>query len=238
MSNDWGTIAASCRLNRTEPAFVVCWTALVGGGLRQGDNVIPPAYDLPAHKAASHLARRFLMSGNDTLLMIDDDMAFAQDAVERLRANEANWEYDIVMAFCTTRGIPPQPVILQEMAEQPGPPLSLKGERFRRVYDFEDGEVIPVGTTGLAFTLIRRRVFEAMLNEYDLEYNYFFEYGLGEETEDIPFCRRARGLGFKLAVDTSVHIEHITSMRLGPAQFRAWYEEHKNGDKAETEVPA
>jgi hypothetical protein len=217
----WGTIAAATRLNGTEPGFSKSWTALVGGGLRQGDNVIPPASDLPAHKAANHLARRFLMSSNDTLLMIDDDMAFEQDAAERLRSNEATWQYDIVMGFCTTRGIPPQPVILQAMAEQPGPPESLKGERFKRVYDFEDGDVIPVGTTGLAFTLIRRRVFEAMLNEYDLQYNYFFEYGVGEETEDIPFCREARRLGFTLAVDTSVHIDHITSMRLGPAQFYA-----------------
>jgi hypothetical protein len=227
-SNDWGTIAAATRLNHVEPGFVVSWTMLVGGGLRQGDNVIKPAYGLPAHKAANQIARNFLQSDNDTLLMIDDDMVFEQDAVERLRSNEANWPYDIVMAFCTTRGIPPQPVILQDMATQPDWPKKLSGERFKRVYDFDDGEVIPVGTTGLAFTLIRRGVFEAMLDsEAGLEYNYFFKYGQGVETEDIPFCREARRLGFGLAIDTSVKIGHIGRMVLGYEQFLSWH----NGQK-------
>lgn len=226
--SDWGTIAAGTRLNHIEPGFFVSWTTLVGGGLRQGDNVIKPAHDLPAHKAANQLARRFLQSDNDTLLMIDDDMVFEQDAVERLRSNEANWSYDVVMAFCTTRGIPPQPVILQVMDEQPELPKSLEGEQFKRVLDFEDGEVIPVGTTGLAFTLIRRRVFEAMVSEHGLEYTYFFTYGQGQETDDIPFCREARRLGFKLAIDTSVKIRHVAKVALGFEQFASVRDGNEN----------
>jgi GT2 family glycosyltransferase len=234
MSNDWGTIAVGIRLSHTEPGTFVSWTTLVGGGLREGDQVIKPAYNLPAHKAANQLARGFMRSDHDTLLMIDDDMVFEPDAVEQLRSNKANWPYDIVMAFCTTRSIPPHPVILQVMDEQPGPPECLKGEQFRRVLDFEDGEVITnIGTTGLAFTLIRRRVFEAMVSEYGLDYSYFFAYGPGQETEDIPFCRRARELGFSLAVDTSVKIRHVAKVALGFDQYNSF-----RNDRAKTEVPA
>lgn len=209
---DFGRIAVGCRLNKhPEPAFFAAWTGLIVEALRDGDVVLAPSAYSPAHWAADFLARQFLKSECDTLLMIDDDMEFPTDALERLRANEASFGYDIVFALCTTRELPPVPVLLRLAEEQPGNGC----EKFDRITRFHLGRVIPVDTVGLAFTLIRRRVFERMLAPGGIDETYFFNYGYGRETDDTPFCRRARQLGFTLAVDTAVHIDHIAAISLG-----------------------
>lgn len=211
--NDFGRIAVGCRIGKhPEAAFFAAWTGLIVQGLREDDVVLAPSAYSPAHWAADFLARQFLKSGCDTLLMIDDDMDFTPDALERLRANAASFDYDIVMGLCTTRELPPVPVLLRLAEEQPGNGIV---EKFDRVTRFHLGRVIPVDTVGLAFTLIRRRVFEAMLAPGGIDETYFFSYGPGRETDDTPFCRRARQLGFTLAVDTAVHIDHIAAIPLG-----------------------
>ena len=99
--------------------------------------------------------------------MLDDDMVFEQDALDILRSNEANWDYDIVFGFCTLRGWPPRPVVMQEMENQPGLPNSLLGRSYNYAYDqVEDNSIIEVDSVGLAFTLIKRHVIEAMTEEY------------------------------------------------------------------------
>lgn len=214
--DDFGRIAVGCRIGKhPEAAFFAAWTGLVVEGLRDDDVVLAPSAYSPAHWAADFLARQFLKSGCDTLLMIDDDMDFAPDALECLRANVASFDYDIVSALCTTRELPPVPVLLRLADYQPDNGREL----FDRVTRFHLGQVIPVDTVGLAFTLIRRRVFEQMvktsLEPVSIDEMCFFTYGPGRETDDTPFCRRARQLGFKLAVDTAVHIDHIAAIPLG-----------------------
>lgn len=222
--NGWGTLAIGTRISKhPEVGFFTSWTAMLTGGLHQGDTVLLPQAHMPAHQAANTLARDFLRSGKDSLLLIDDDMRFDPDAVARLRANQNNWPYDIVFAFCTHRVWPPKPVILRVSDKQPGEPESIHGQLHDIVYEFEDGDVVPVDTVGLAFTLISRRVFEALTDPvYGPDYTYFFDYGRGRESDDISFCRRARAAGFTLAVDTSVKIEHISSLPLGWTQYQAW----------------
>jgi hypothetical protein len=217
MSTDFGRIAVGCRIGKhPEAAFFAAWTGLVVEGLCDGDIVLAPSAYSPAHWASDFLARQFLKSECDTLLMIDDDMDFPPDALGRLRANEASFGYDIVFALCTTRELPPVPVLLRLAEEQPG---SGAVEKFDRVTRFYLGRVIPVDTVGLAFTLIRRRVFERMmetsLTSTSIDDACFFTYGPGRETDDAPFCRTARRLGFALAVDTAVHIDHIAAIPLG-----------------------
>ena len=209
---DFGRIAVGCRIGKhPEAAFFAAWTGLVVEGLRNGDVVLTPSAYSPAHWASDFLARQFLKSECDTLLMIDDDMEFPPDALDRLRSNAASFEYDIVFALCTTREMPPVPVLLRLAENQPDDGREL----YQRVTRFPLGRTIPVDVVGLAFTLIRRRVFEAMLAPGGPDASYFFTYGAGRETDDAPFCRQARRLGFALAVDTAVHIDHVAAIPLG-----------------------
>lgn len=227
----FGSVAIGVRVGHTpEPDFFVSWTALITGNVRNGDTILAPECYQPAHWASTKLARAFLRSGRDTLLMIDDDMLFPPTALEDMRSNEKNWQYDIVSCFATHKVWPPKPIIMRLMNEKDvSKPDRLKGDHFELVHNFEDGEVIPVDATGLAFTLIRREVFIAMLHpDYGLDYTWPFSYGSGWESDDIPFSRRCRELGFKMAVDTGTKIQHIGRRSLGYEQFAAWHDQQKD----------
>lgn len=209
--SDWGRIAAGCRIAKhPEALFFASWTGLIAGGTRQDDAILAPTIHTPAHWASDSLARSLLKSDCDSLLMIDDDMSFEPDALERLRTNPANQGYDVVMALCTSKELPPRPIV-----------VSLVDGVFKTNHDFQDGDVVPVDMVGLAFTLIRRRVFEAMLGESAPEQGFFFSYGPGRESDDVPFCRRVRELGFRMAVDTAVKIDHIGAFAYGWHQYQA-----------------
>jgi hypothetical protein len=167
---------------------------------------------LAAHKAANNLVREFLSHPRrDSLLFVDDDMVFEQGALERLRVNPNNWKYDIVSGLANTKTDPPRPIVMRILDEQPNFPESLQGEMYGFYDGYKEGKTVAVATTGIAFTLIRRRVFEKMVKSSGGNplFTYFFEYEKGLESEDISFMRKARSLDFKIGVDTSVKIGHI-----------------------------
>lgn len=213
----FGSVAVGVRINKhPEVPFFCSWSALLTGGLRRGDTILEPQAYQPAHWASQSLAKAFLRSGRDTLLMVDDDMTFSPNALHRMRENRANWEYDVVSALAVRR-VPskPSPVLMLYLGEAPEP-WNRRGDHFERVPQFVKGEVKEVDAVGLAFTLIRRRVLEAMVSEHGLEFSFdeLFCYGPGRESDDIPFSRRCRELGFRMANDTSVDVGHVAELVL------------------------
>jgi len=226
--SDWGTVCVAVRPTRPHSLdFWAAWTALITRGLRRGDVTLVPNQALPGHQAANVVAQSFMDTGRDTLLMIDDDQIFEADTLERLRSNEANWEYDVVCPFVTRRTWPPLPVILRRHEPQPED-APLVGTYYDPVVQFEEGAALPVDTVGLPFTLIRRRVFEAMVDErLGPERTDYFRYGPQRVGPDVMFSEACVALGFKLAVDTSVKIGHVGAMTLGWNEFVAWREAHR-----------
>lgn len=220
---DWGKIAVGVRISKhPEPWFFASWTMLLTGGLRTNDIVLEPQSYMPAHWASDMLAKAFLRTKADTLLLIDDDMAFGPASLHELRQNKANQEYDVVQAFATRRTWPPTPVVYVSM-RQPPKPMTLRGEWFNIDTSIRAGEIREVAAVGLAFTMIRRHVLEAMIHpKYGPEYTFFFYYGPGRESDDIPFSRNARQLGFRLAVDASVQIGHIGATTYDYNSFIQW----------------
>jgi len=153
---DWGNIAVGVRIAKSpEYHFFTSWTKLLTGGMRKNDTVLMPIGWMPAHWAANALARDFLRTDKDSLLMIDDDMVFEQDALELLRSNPDTMKYDIVFGFCTHRTWPPRPVVMRTQEKQPPLPYSLMGETFDYVHkEISDGAIIDVSGVGLAFTFV------------------------------------------------------------------------------------
>lgn len=223
----WGNIAIGVRVAKyPEYHFFTSWTKLLTGGVRNGDSVLMPAGWMPAHWASNALARDFLRTKKDTLLMIDDDMVFEQGDLERLRTNADNFKYDIVSGFCTHRNWPPKPIVMREI-EQPGEPFSLYGRAYSYVHgEINDGDIVDVDATGLAFTLIKRHVLESMTEEYGPMFTPYFSYGQGFESDDIPFAQKAKDLGFKIGIDTSVKIGHIGQAVYGWPDYKQWMHEH------------
>ena len=211
----WGSLAVGVRIAKhPEAQFFIDWTALVTSGLRNYDTVLLPQKHMPSHWAASELARDFLKNTDkDTLFLLDDDVSFPVDALHNMRENQATWEYDAVMALITRRNIQePSAVMMHHMGKQPLP-TSLHGDHFLLRPEFEEGKVVAVDAVGLAFTLIRRRVLESMVDpEHGLQFTDFFVWGKGREGDDIPFSRGMRGKGQRMAIDTNIQVAHITAV--------------------------
>ena len=211
----WGSLAAGVRIAKhPEAQFFVDWTALIAKGLRDYDTVLLPQKHMPSHWAANELAKDFLKNTDkDTLFLLDDDVSFPVDALHRMRENRAAWEYDAVMALITRRNIQePSAVMMHHMGQQPLP-ASLHGDHFLLRPEFEEGKVVEVDALGLAFTLIRRSVLESMIDpEHGLQFTDLFTWGRGREGDDIPFSRKMREKGQRMAIDASVQVAHITAV--------------------------
>lgn len=227
----WGRVAAGVRIAKhPEYNFFVSWTELLTGGMRSGDKILMPVGWMPAHWASNAIVRDFMRTDHDSLLLVDDDMVFGQNTLSIMRDNKDNWDYDIVFGFCTHRQWPPKPVVMVEREEQPGLPMSLYGRSYDIIHGVSSGDIVEVDAVGLAFTLIKRHVLEQMTGEYGPMYTDYFSYGGGFESDDIPFCMRAREMGFRMAVDTNVKIGHIGQSIFGWDDYQKWYMQQSRPD--------
>lgn len=221
--DDFGKIAVGVRLMYPEAGFVGCYARLLRDGLRDGDTVLEPTVRTPSHWAASTLMRRFLSSDADTLLLIDDDMTFPSDLLEKMRRNTENHRYSIVSALATQRIPPPRALVLR-VGEQPALPDALNGLYYNLlVNEVVPGVTLPVDGTGFAFTLIRREVIERMTDpQWGAPFTSYVQWGAGGEGEDVNFCRRAGSLGFSVAVDCDAQVGHIGKVIYGYSEFDQW----------------
>ncbi|MBU0706701.1 hypothetical protein KJ662_05615 [Patescibacteria group bacterium] len=195
---DFGTVAVGARMGgAVDPVFVKSYLNLALGGLRDGDKVLPPAIELPHHWAANVVAREFLTKTEcDTLLMLDDDMTFGGDALERLRSNADSYPYGMVQGLCCSAKAGHGPLLLAEAGDYYSPMRPEPG----------DG-VVEVGMVGLAFTLIRRSTFQSVADNKQAA-ELFFAWGSTGTGEDAWFCKAARRAGIRFAVDCKVSIGH------------------------------
>jgi len=205
MSGNWGRVAISTRLfEGPHPDFVNCLAALLAGGLRPGDVWLAAPVRKAAHHGANRIARAFLASDCDSLLMLDDDQTFAPDSLERLRSDPAGAEYDILMGLIVGRGTGRPSVLRLVPGCDPCAPY------FQFVTEWEDGAIVPVDQAGLGFTLIRREVFDVCPPPWF----HYLAYEVAEDleaTEDLPFCRAARDAGFRIGVHTGIKVGHLTT---------------------------
>jgi len=196
---NWGKIAVGVRCGSgADPLFFISWTKLISSGLRAGDKILAPAIELPQHFAAQAVVENFLLTDADTLLMVDDDMVFSPKNLNDMREDPESVGYDIVQGLCLSRNPPHAPVILEEV---PGCALHRTNTVPRKDC------IVDVGVCGLAFTLIRRRVFDAV-KELDESSRFLFNWGANGDSEDAGFSKLAKKAGAKLGVNTKVCIGH------------------------------
>lgn len=215
----FGRIAISSRLaGNTWPEFLAAWTWLVRGGMRPDDGIIAPASRMPAHTAANWIIERFLtepaLAEIDTLCLVDDDMVFAPDTLERMRANPAAAEFDVVGALYATRRSR-QPIIMTPFWEAGPDPYDRAMYRFE--WNWENGDVVEAGAAGFGFTLIRRPILQA-LAAHPVWGRQMVEYGPNPGvSEDVIFSRKVKALGGRIGIDTSVVAGHLTALAVEPA---------------------
>jgi len=213
----WGKLCFGCRVNKhPEVEFFGAWTHLLLTGIREGDRALVPTKYMPGHWAGTELARQFLGGTNaDTLMLFDDDMLFTPDQVARFRDNPASFQYDVLSGLTMRRSVEnPSPVLMKSLGDV-GLPDSLNGRHYTLRPEFTQGDIVEVDTVGLAFTMIRRHVLEAMVNPaYGIDRTFFFTWGIGHEGDDVPFSQQCAERGFRMAVDTNIEVGHLMAVPL------------------------
>lgn len=204
----WGRIAVATRLGGGwAPApFFDAWTGLTFAGMRPGDVVLSAVARKPQHLAANMLAAAFVDdSSADTLCLIDNDHTFRPDTLERLRTRPEGHAFDVLGALYLVRNIvPPRPCMFRVDASSPGTDHRTGAVDYTWPSEWPAGDVVEVDACGLGFTLIRRRVLEALPRPW-----FWFPTETDTTSEDMPFCADARRAGFRLGIDTAVCIGHL-----------------------------
>lgn len=139
-----------------------------------------------------------LEEGEEWVWFVDDDHTFPPDILYRLLDRNV----DIVAPICLRRQKPFLPVA-----------CGLDGEHLN-LAEYGQDDLVEVEHTGSSGMLVRRRVIEALPEPW-------FELGNGI-SEDVNFCRAAVAAGFKIHVDLSVWLSHLTI-----AAVRAFWHEHE-----------
>lgn len=171
--------------------------------------------------ARNRIATTFLDETDaEWLFMVDSDMGFEADTVDRLIESASVGEYEVMgaLAFALKRRLlTPNPLSVEltrlcptiyQMAE-------LENEAgFVPVFDYPRDEVIQVGGTGAACVVIHRG---ALVRIRALYGDRWFEpttHPTGDHgkprtfSEDLSFCLRAQAAGAKVGVNTSVKTGH------------------------------
>lgn len=122
----------------------------------------------------------------DYLMMIDSDMKFNPDTLERMIAHDK----DILGLACNHRQLPLESVVKPLIEGQTTLPTEL----------FEAESV------GTGVILIKTEVF----NKIDAPW-FEFTYDGERIGEDVNFCRKARAAGYKIWVDPTIPVKHLGS---------------------------
>lgn len=137
-------------------------------------------------------AQQCLDGGFDGLVMIDSDMVFPSDALNRLVAHQK----PVVSGHCLRRRRPfdPTTAIRDDLGR-----LSLVRLRGRGLF--------PVDAVGAAFLYVDRHVL------VDIPKPWF---EVGRVGEDYDFCEKATKAGYQIYVDLDLRIGHITQAVIWP----------------------
>jgi GT2 family glycosyltransferase len=181
---------------------------------------IAPVRTLPVQsgprisEARNLLVRRFLEGDATWLFMVDTDMVFAADAVDRLVAAADPVERPVVggLTYCPgLLGAEPDPTMFQR--------VDVRGEPGLIHYrDWPRGECVQVAATGAAALLIHRTALERVAKTAeDPAAPWFCESRLGGLLigEDLTFCLRCADAGIPVWVHTGVQFGHVKSVMLG-----------------------
>lgn len=169
----------------------------------------------------NHMVEAFLNTPADWLFMVDDDMTFDRDVLERFLKVADPDTRPIVggLAFATGRdGIFPTLFKLDPTINGP-----------TRFDAWPLDELVEVDGTGAACLFIHRSVFEKMAEVHPKPWQWFQETTLGEQSvgEDMTFCLRARALGIPIFVDTSIKFGHVKPRIINEDEYFRWVDTHR-----------
>lgn len=208
---------------------LIAYDGLHSQRLRDGGGFIEYQAGANLSGPRNALVQQFMGFKAEWLLMLDSDMTFASDALDRLVEKADPVERPIVGGLCF--GLEADgthtPTLFDVFKGADGNP------EVGRYREWEIDSLMKVGGTGTAFLLIHRSVFERFdafepqpgTTAFNKAFPYFqeTEYFGKPIGEDLTFCFRAGFLNIPVYVDTSCHIGHIKTRELNFASYVAEY---------------
>ena len=182
-------------------------------GLPSGPNLAAPRCEI---------VRSFLDTGADWLWMVDSDMTFEPDTLNRLLGAAHPKTAPIMGGLCFGQ-------IVDHGVLMYYPTMFMIDEQGQgwRLDEYPPDTVVDIHATGTAMLLIHRSVLEEMRRKYPEPLPWFAEevseWG-GLQSEDVTFCRRARNLGFPVKVHTGVKTGHLKMYEITEETHRAHYQ--------------
>jgi GT2 family glycosyltransferase len=175
--------------------------------------------------ARNTVVRDFLLTDAAWLWIVDADMAYPADTLDRLLDSADVDERPIVGGLCfrvtqTNDGPVSLTPTIYGMNDDTPP-------RTVVYHDYPPQAMCQVAATGAACLLVHRRVFETMRDsgKFQAPWTWFAETLYPEYndvlSEDITFCLRAGACGFPVFVDTSIEIGHQKTFVATADMFRA-----------------
>lgn len=199
---------------------------IVSGGahiaLQSGANVAGPR---------NELCEIFLAGDADWLWMVDADMQFEPDVVDRLVGAAHPVERPLVGGLCFAVR-PEQGHTAWDVRYQVWPTLfGVTDGVVHQFLDYPPNQLVQVDATGAACLLIHRSVLEGVTSDHP--HRWFRESRMGAQpvSEDITFCLQAGAAGFPLHVHTGIETKHAKTWMVDATAYRAYREARR----AETE---
>lgn len=168
----------------------------------------------------NEIARAFLATDAEWLFMVDSDMGFGMDTVDRLVESAKRNDVKVLGALCFAQkqdtDLAPAPFHGNRLRIQPTlyafTEVEETGERgFRSLTKYRRNAYQPVGATGAACLLVHRDVLLAVGADPFQPLTVPGAGGNGTArtfSEDLSFCVRVAGEGFEIGVDTSIQTTH------------------------------
>lgn len=125
--------------------------------------------------------------GAENLLCLDDDMTFTPETFDIVW----NTPGDVVGALAFLRREPPTTPSMYRRAADGS---------YQPVLSYRQNEVVSLDAVGMAFTLIRKQVIDALPAPFVRD---------SAKGEDIIFCERAKAAGFSVVVNTAAKCGHL-----------------------------
>jgi len=221
MPHSWEIVRArqeSCLISIVVPPFGVS----VEWALSFTNMDKPPIWDvmrlsgLPFGEARTQAAIQCLNGGYQWLFQIDADILAPKDTIPRLISHRLPIVSGLYyQRFPTWTGISGEylPCMFNEVAGADGKTTK------QPITDYRPGSLVEVAYVPAGCLLEHRSVFERMLQA---GIKRFFEWTLTADSEppgsgrseDFEHCARARALGFKCIVDTSIVCIHETQAKV------------------------
>ncbi|MET9634533.1 hypothetical protein ABZX92_44485 [Lentzea sp. NPDC006480] len=168
--------------------------------------VVAGSGDIPAGR--NLICQQFLATDTEWLWMVDSDMGFAPDTVERLVGTAEPTRRPVVGALCFgLKHSENGPFHSQRYDIQPTL-YTYHGGGLRSVVDYPRNRVVRVAATGAACLLIHRGALQAVLDRHGAAWFDPITSEVGMFSEDLSFCLRLAEIGIKLHVHTGVKTTH------------------------------